>query len=89
MLKNSDDLTDGAQNDDLPDGAPSRRTIARDYVHCTHPETGLEVVFMPGEALPDFAAAVQEANERAESPLVTDEPKLVKGNRAVKQETGR
>lgn len=26
--------------------------IARGYVHTTHPDTGLVVVFVPGEALP-------------------------------------
>lgn len=33
---------------------PTTRSIATDYVHTVHPETGLEVVFVPGEALPDW-----------------------------------
>lgn len=29
--------------------------IATDYVHTTHPDTGLQVVFVPGERLPAWA----------------------------------
>ncbi|GAB3568972.1 hypothetical protein GCM10027405_31480 [Arthrobacter alkaliphilus] len=75
------------KNDDLADGVPFKgRSIARDYVYCVHPETGLEVVFVPAEALPDFAAAVQEANGQGNSELVASETKPVapKGNRPVR-----
>ncbi|UKA57512.1 hypothetical protein [Arthrobacter sp. FW306-2-2C-D06B] len=72
------------KNEDLADGAPfPGKTIAHDYVHCTHPETGLEVVFMPGEALPDFAAAVQEAKDKAPAMPVVQPPK---GRRAVSKD---
>jgi hypothetical protein len=27
---------------------------ARTFVHATHPDTGLDVVFLPGELLPDW-----------------------------------
>jgi hypothetical protein len=39
-------------------GATSDNTsprIAQDYVHTIHPDTGIEVVFVPGEALPAWA----------------------------------
>ena len=29
---------------------------ADDYVHAVHPDTGLDVVFVPGETLPDWVA---------------------------------
>ncbi|MEF3405286.1 hypothetical protein [Agromyces sp. CCNWLW203] len=28
------------------------RRVAADYVHTVHPDTGLDVVFVPGETLP-------------------------------------
>lgn len=37
-----------------PADAPRQRT-ATTYLHCTHPETGLQVVFIPGEAIPEWA----------------------------------
>jgi len=48
-----------------PDPAAARlgRT-ARDYVHATHPDTGLDVVFRPGELLPDWVK-VQPGQEAA------------------------
>lgn len=33
----------------------STTRLATDYVHTTHPDTGIEVVFVPGEALPPWA----------------------------------
>ncbi|MDD1477068.1 hypothetical protein [Arthrobacter sp. H16F315] len=42
----------------------NRYATALDYLHATHPETGIEVVFVPGEALPDWAVATQAAKER-------------------------
>jgi hypothetical protein len=36
----------------VPSGPAPR--IATDWVHTTHPETGLDVVFKAGEALPDW-----------------------------------
>lgn len=38
----------------------SRYGIALDYLHITHPETGNEVVFVPGEALPEWAAGTRQ-----------------------------
>lgn len=38
--------------------------INRDYMHCVNPDTGLEVVFVPGEALPEWAQKVQESRLR-------------------------
>lgn len=60
----------------------SRYSIALDFLHTTHPETGNEVVFVPGEALPEWAAAAQAAKERqmlAKLPWLPPE-----GQRAVK-----
>lgn len=37
--------------------APSTGTPAPDYVRGVHPDTGIEVTFVPGELLPDWAAA--------------------------------
>lgn len=37
----------------------ARHSFAEDYVHATNPETGAAVVFVPGEALPDWAARAQ------------------------------
>ncbi|HMO12003.1 MAG TPA: hypothetical protein PKB06_11005 [Actinotalea sp.] len=37
--------------------APMRpRTMATDYVHAVHPDTGHAVVFVPGETLPEWVA---------------------------------
>lgn len=37
----------------VPTGPAPR--IATDWLHATHPDTGLAVVFKAGEALPDWA----------------------------------
>lgn len=34
--------------------------VATDYVHTVHPETGVDVVFVPGESLPDWAPDADE-----------------------------
>lgn len=36
------------------EGAARAQRVATDYVHTTHPETGRKVVFVPGEALPEW-----------------------------------
>ncbi|RKO24501.1 hypothetical protein D7Z96_08710 [Pseudarthrobacter phenanthrenivorans] len=45
--------------------APSRvvspARISTGYLNTTHPDTGLDVVFVPGEQLPEWAYAVQKA----------------------------
>ncbi len=38
----------------------SESRICTDYLTTVHPDTGLEVTYVPGEALPDFALAVQQ-----------------------------
>lgn len=40
--------------------------VARDFVHAVHPETGLDVVFVPGEALPTWVTAPAPAAEAGE-----------------------
>lgn len=61
--------------------------ISVGYLHTVHPDTGLEVVFVPGEALPDWAVKVQ--NERVaerERPA----PKVAaEGRRSVKSGGGK
>lgn len=42
----------------------NRYAIALDYLHATHPETGFDVVFVLGEALPEWAMAAQASKER-------------------------
>jgi len=64
----------------------NRYATALDYLHTTHPETGIEVVFVPGEALPEWAMAAQAANERqalAKLPGLPPQAEL-KGKRPVK-----
>lgn len=60
----------------------SRYGVALDYLHTTHPETGNEVVFVPGEALPEWAAADQAAKERQMLANLPGLPPV--GKRAVK-----
>jgi hypothetical protein len=43
--------------------------IATDYGHTVHPETGEDVVFIPGEALPDWVVAVADV-----TPPATQQP---------------
>ena len=38
---------------------------AVDYLHVTHPDTGLEVVFVPGEGLPEWAQKIQAERQAA------------------------
>lgn len=45
-----------------PDVQPPR--LARGYVPAVHPDTGLDVVFVPGEALPAWAVEPNEAEEQ-------------------------
>lgn len=39
--------------------------ISHGYLHTTHPDTGNEVVFVPGEALPEWARKVQAEQQAA------------------------
>ncbi len=45
--------------------APERTqpVILTDYLHTTHPDTGVDVVFVPGEALPQWAAEAKAAED--------------------------
>lgn len=66
----------------LTNGGGAER-ISQGFLHVVHPDTGNEVVFVPGEGLPDWAVKVQ--NERLAASLrpvpAMPEPK---GNRSVK-----
>lgn len=61
---------DEAEAVSVPESVPSAglstgggaERISQGFLHVTHPDTGLEVVFVPGEALPDWAIHIQ--NER-------------------------
>ncbi len=50
--------------------AASVNSTCTDYLHTTHPETGVEVVFVPGEALPEWALAVQQKKNAPAAPDV-------------------
>lgn len=60
----------------------SKYAVALDFLHTTHPETGNEVVFVPGEALPEWAAAAQAEKERQMLAKLPGLPRV--GERAVK-----
>lgn len=48
--------------------ADTRDRICRDYLNTTHPDTGVAVVFVPGERLPDWALDVQQGRQTAAQP---------------------
>ena len=51
--------------------APAFPEICQDYLHVVHPDTGLDVVFIPGEALPDWLVGVRhEAATHDAAPVV-------------------
>jgi hypothetical protein len=56
--------------------------ISQGFLHVVHPDTGNEVVFVPGEALPDWAVTVQKERlaELLRPAPVKAEPK---GNRPI------
>lgn len=71
---------------------PGRSTVAQDYLHVTNPETGLEVVFVPGEALPKWAQALQIDAQRAvleQLGMDTPPAKEPAGKRAIRTTAGK
>jgi len=64
--------------------------ISLGYLHTVHPDTGLEVVFVPGEALPAWAVEVQNGQVadriRSRAATVKDAPT---GKRAVRSSAGK
>jgi hypothetical protein len=48
-----------------PARVPSPSRICTDFLTTEHPDTGLDVVFVPGEQLPEWAYAVQKARQAA------------------------
>lgn len=44
---------------------PSPARICTDFLTTEHPDTGLQVVFVPGEQLPEWAYAAQKARQAA------------------------
>ncbi|WP_258802632.1 hypothetical protein [Pseudarthrobacter sp. NS4] len=65
--------------------------ISRDYLHTVHPDTGNEVVFVPGEALPDWAVEVQneQVAARVRPRAATVNEGVSAGRRAVKPSAGK
>jgi len=61
--------------------------ISLGYLHTVHPDTGQEVVFVPGEALPDWAVKVQ--NERVAERLRPAPRAAAEGRRSVRSGGGR
>jgi hypothetical protein len=65
----------------------ARHAFAEDYVHAVHPDTGATVVFVPGEALPEWAAQAQAQRTAAVLSglgLLANEPPEPEGKRPVK-----
>lgn len=51
--------------------SPRAHRVATDYVHAVHPDTGIAVVFVPGEMLPGWLVDEQNAAaELAAAPIV-------------------
>lgn len=57
--------------------------IATDYVHVVHPDTGVAVVFVPGETLPAWAAPAESAADGARSTSRASVRVLMKLHEAV------
>jgi hypothetical protein len=50
----------------------STNVVATDYLHLVHPDTGLDVVFVPGEAIPQWAwLAVLQGQQKAQQKLLS------------------
>lgn len=74
----------------LPDESATARVvgparICTDYLNTVHPETGLGVVFVPGEALPEWAYAEQTARNTVAVP----ESPIESGNQPLRAVTSR
>lgn len=74
-----------------PARVPSPARICTDYLTTTHPDTGLEVVFVPGEQLPEWAYAAQKARQAApEGDTLTIAPKpSLKAAQAAQKAEGK
>lgn len=53
--------------------------VFEDYFHTKHPETGLDVVYVPGEAKPQFVL-----DQEAAAAPTPEQPTVKRGNKAVK-----
>lgn len=87
---------DGFEDFDYEDAKEHRRAVAlpvepapkftsrtnREYLHLVHPVTGLEVVFVPGEALPQWAWDALTEQESAAAAKTTP-PARGKGRKGV------
>lgn len=54
------------------------------YLHAVQPETGVEVVFVPGEALPEWAREAQKARYQPAATKPANAGSKPKGQRSVK-----
>ncbi|TQJ41512.1 hypothetical protein FBY33_3627 [Arthrobacter sp. SLBN-112] len=64
--------------------------ISLGYLHTVHPESGNDVVFVPGEALPDWAVAVQNEQLAARlRPRAAADDDASSGRRAIKHSASR
>lgn len=59
------DLQVQERGDGPPPVAQRPPVLAREHVHRTHPDTGLDVVFVPGEALPGWAVDEPDEDDTA------------------------
>lgn len=62
---------------------PGKARVALGYLHAVNPDTGLEVVFTPGEALPEWAQDVQ-ADRLRPSAAKPQQEATEPGSRAVR-----
>lgn len=58
--------------------------VSPGYLHVVNPETGLEVVFVPGEALPAWVREEQKAALQPDPPAAGQPEKKPEGRRSVK-----
>ncbi|MEQ4518501.1 hypothetical protein ABLI39_03945 [Pseudarthrobacter sp. B907] len=60
--------------------------ISAGFLHTVHPDTGNDVVFVPGEALPDWAVAVQteQVAARMRPRAATEQQEAAKGRKSIK-----
>lgn len=77
----------------VPEGAAERAEdnrdrICRDYLNATHPDTGLAVVFVPGERLPDWALDIQEGKQADPQPPAPTVPEAKSSIKAEESPSG-
>jgi hypothetical protein len=70
-------------------GDLSNVKVSVGYLHTVNPETGLEVVFVPGEALPAWAREEQKSALQTASAAEQQPAKKVSGRQSVKAQEAK